>query len=137
MKKKQVWRYYCEYCKKANCSGSAIAKHEKSCTKNPNRICRMCKMLDKVQKPTKELLDLLPDHDPSDLVFRFGERNEPIEAGIDKLRKITEDCPACILAALRQKGIPVPATSFDFEKECKSAWADFNDEQIRRENQCY
>jgi len=135
MRKKKVWRYYCEFCKKANCSSGSMAKHEASCTKNPNRVCRMCKMLGKAQIPMKELLELLPEHNPQDFVFRFGAENEPIEAGIKKLREVTEDCPACILAALRQRGIPVPATSFDFKKECEAAWADFNSKQWGKEQE--
>ena len=38
------------------------------------------------------------------------------------------------MAALRQKGIPVPmATDFDFKAECQSIWDEFNAEQVERE----
>ena len=47
---------------------------------------------------------------------------------LQKLRDITNNCPACILAALRQKGICVPLVEgFDFKGECASVWADINE----------
>ena len=53
-----------------------------------------------------------------------------IEAAMPKLKEITQDCPACILATLRQMEIPVRAiTSFNFTEGCKNWWADFNEAQ--------
>lgn len=42
--------YYCDFCKKSNRSASAMSKHEKHCTLNPKRECRLCRM-DKMLTP--------------------------------------------------------------------------------------
>jgi len=41
MTRRQVWRYKCDFCKKSNCSGPSVKKHERGCTNNPARICGM------------------------------------------------------------------------------------------------
>ena len=38
-------RYYCDHCNKGNGSPSAMRRHERGCTMNPQRVCGMCKML--------------------------------------------------------------------------------------------
>lgn len=44
-----------------------------------------------------------------------------------KLREEVENCPACILAALRQKKIPVPIVDgFDFKAEMQAIFSDLN-----------
>ena len=126
---KKVNRYYCEYCKKANCSASSISRHEKACTLNPNRICRMCGIFDLEQTKMADLLTILPK--PVTTKDEYGFITliniKEIEAAMPKLKEITEDCPACILATLRQMEIPVrEITSFNFTKGCKDWWADFN-----------
>jgi len=57
-----------------------------------------------------------------------------LSVGLAQVRKVSNNCPACIMAAIRQSGIPVPAVSeFNFTKEMRSAWADFNMACIHRE----
>lgn len=34
--------YYCDFCKKHGLSSGSLKKHEKHCTNNPNRFCRIC-----------------------------------------------------------------------------------------------
>jgi hypothetical protein len=132
MKIKQVNRYYCDFCKKSGCSKPAMEKHEKHCTMNPNRICRMCLILEVEQQPISDLVMLLPA--PKD--FK-GEDEAPwtdtnplvkaVNASMKSLRDATSDCPACILSALRQRGISVPmASSFKFKEECDEIWAEQN-----------
>lgn len=139
MRRKKVWRYYCEYCGKANCSGASISRHEKSCTMNPNRACRMHKMFsDEIEQPkTNDLLALLPNPEGAEIEDEWGSTHflssfvKEIENAMPALRKATDNCPACIMAALRQKGIPVPMVeSFNFTKECDAWWAEFNDQQM-------
>jgi hypothetical protein len=144
MIRKKVWRYYCEFCKKSNCSGGSISKHEKHCTMNPNRICRMCKMVDHEQQKIENLLSILPNPDDyRDVEFHdygsfdviemvevevFNGLDLAVDKVLPKLREITGNCPACILASLRQKGIPVPCVqNFDFKNEVDQVWADIND----------
>ena len=79
------WRYYCDFCKRS--SGQTLARHEDRCTMNPNRKCHFCVLLEETQMLTTDLLAAL----------RSGA--VPI---LPALRAVAHDCPACILAALRQ-----------------------------------
>ena len=129
---KKVNRYYCEFCKKSNCSASSISRHEKSCTLNPDRICRMCTKLGLDQSEMSDLLKILPTPvlTEDDIGLLTLINGKEIESAIEKLRSVTENCPVCIFATIRQMGIPVPAIkSFNFTEECKSAWACLNDAQ--------
>lgn len=96
MKKKKVWRYTCDHCQKSSGSASFISRHERHCTKNPNRICRMCARVGDTQAPIDTLIDALEFRHipPSDLDW--------VEVHPDKLREVAHNCPACMLAALRQ-----------------------------------
>ena len=50
-----------------------------------------------------------------------------VETAMPELREIANNCPACIMAALRQKGFYITSIeSFDFTKECKDWWDEFN-----------
>lgn len=134
MKVRKVNRYYCDFCKKANCSASSISRHESACTKNPNRACRMCAMLDLEQPKMKDLLRILPNpkkfsYEQDGTKQYFSNFWVQVEKAMPALRKKTNNCPACILAALRQKGIPVLiAESFNFTEECEAWWSIFNDQ---------
>jgi len=131
-------RYYCEYCKKSGGAANWIKKHEERCTLNPNRYCGYCHLLEGArsinEEPPKlaDLMAILPNPDKYVLSDEWGFTSYPgleeaVDAVLPKLREMCNDCPACIMAALRQKGIPVPvAKNFDFKKECQSIWSDFN-----------
>ena len=85
-------RYYCDHCNKGSGSPSAMRRHERGCTLNPQRACGMCKMLEEdggpePAPPRDELLRLLD-----------GE-------GFKALAAAANDCPACILAALRSRNV--------------------------------
>jgi hypothetical protein len=45
MKTKIKKVYYCEFCKKKTMTINSMTLHEKHCTLNPNRECRLCKSL--------------------------------------------------------------------------------------------
>ena len=131
MKRIKRWRYYCEFCKKAGGSGGHIARHEKSCTMNPNRVCGVCGMLEEDQKPISQLLAVLPDgerfiQEERDGFISYGTLEKEAEKCMPKLRELT-NCPACIMAALRQSKIPIPMVeSFNFTEEMKSIWPEIN-----------
>lgn len=145
MKRKKVWRYYCDYCKKAGCSGGHLKKHEERCTLNPNRFCGMCNFMDIGQRDLSEAKQLLPDpkdykNEENDYGFTEYKKGlgEAVEKAMPALRDFTDSCPACILAALRQKEIPVPlVTSFNYTKECKAAWQELNDQNQEDYSDCY
>jgi len=139
MIRKKAWRYYCEYCKKRGGSGGHIKKHEKHCTLNPNRECGLCDLAG--EKPTEMsvLLNILPDPGPYRKTDESGWHEWPglaeaAEKAMPELREKTGECPACILAALRQKGIPVPIIdSFDYKKESDARLNELNNENA----ECY
>ena len=147
MKTKRVLRYYCDFCKKAGCSKFHMEQHEKHCTMNPNRSCGMCTAMDTNQANLAGLMALLPD--PKDF-----ERTERVELGflgdgnyndmlvypglekavadvIDKLWDAAGSCPACVLAALRQKGLTshISDDTFDYKKSVKEFWDETNSER--------
>jgi hypothetical protein len=148
------WRYYCDHCKKAGQSGGHIKKHEDACTLNPERKCRMCpKIAEGAQASMADMLALLPDpaifmrtitavryhngfewdevpaHDePDDEAMRAATH-----AALPALRELVNHCPVCIMAALRQKKIPLPVvTDFNFTEELKSMWTDINSAEEER-----
>ena len=41
MKEKLKTVYYCEFCRKYRLTRPSMARHESSCTLNPNRVCRV------------------------------------------------------------------------------------------------
>ena len=135
MRRKKVWRYYCDFCKKAGCSGGHIKKHESRCTLNPNRSCGMCKLLDENEPNLTTAMSILPN--PKDYekeeehgFVYYDDLEVKVERVMQELRDFVSNCPACIMAALRQKGIPVPLVkSFNFSAECKSVWNEFNEDQ--------
>ena len=81
-------RYYCDHCNKGNGSPSAMRRHERGCTLNPQRECGMCKMQADSFEPA-------PPRD--DLVRVMDER------GFNAMCEAANNCPACILSALRTK----------------------------------
>lgn len=100
MRKKRVWRYYCDFCKHAKCR--SVEKHEAHCTANPNRLCGMCKWDRKEPKPIAEL-------------------KAALTKGLETLRQVTQ-CPACILAAIRQSGSTSYEYEFDYRAEGEAYW---------------
>lgn len=132
MKTKLVNRYYCEFCNKAGCSASHMSRHEKRCTKNPKRECGMCKSMrrhqpemihlrDALAADEQDFRELYASDDVYDFAFAVLSNNVPIP----RLRESAENCPACILSAIRQFGGHF-AHDFDFSTESKEAWDAFN-----------
>lgn len=135
MKTKKVWRYICDFCGKTSGTKPSMAKHEKRCTLNPNRECGVCKMLEQEQTPIAKLTALLPDENqyreswegaPPDGFHYSIQFSVDVNAAIPELREATNNCPACMMAALRQAKIPLPIVEgFDYQKELDAVWNDF------------
>jgi hypothetical protein len=143
MTRKKVWRFYCEFCKKSGCSGGHIKDHEESCTNNPNRVCGFHGHPDWADGPQRPIAELI-------VAARSGETWAD---GMKALRDAADNCPACILAALKQSGVwkdcmdeyaeeweerggwqegtlPRPrdaVLSFNYQAEAKDFWATVND----------
>jgi hypothetical protein len=128
MKTKTVTRYNCDFCDKKGYSAGHMRRHEAHCTKNPNRNCRVCTIM-LGQRPTdlKELISMLPDPAPyyrenpiEDQGYYGSGLTDAINAIWTNFHFEAQECPACMMAALRQRGIPVPmADRFDFKARMK------------------
>ncbi len=88
-------RYYCDHCGKGNGNPSAMRRHERGCTANPQRVCGMC----------AELHGGGADPAPSrDDLVRILDRD-----GFKTMCEAASNCPACILSALRVRNMPADA----------------------------
>ena len=128
MKQVKRWRYYCDYCKKSGGSKWHMERHERGCTNNPNRVCGMCSDAQDCAD-LSELIKIVTDsirHLETETWSIIDSTTE--EKVIASLRELT-DCPACILAALRQSGAPWLFPSFDFGKEREEFWRPTNEER--------
>ena len=147
MRTKKVNRYWCDFCNKAGLSASSMLRHEKHCTMNPHRECRVCKMVDEGRDvgferiSVADMVALLPSkdalikHDQHGAGGYFADDQGLLKASLPALRKAAGGCPACILSALRQSKIPVPlAEDFNFSMEMKQIWSDINES---RQARCY
>ena len=127
MIRKRVWRYYCEHCKRGGCSGGHIRRHEESCTANPARICRFHETMGERQPDMAALIATVLAH------------GDDANGLMVDLRDATDNCPACILSALRQSGIQrkwtereyegqeAPRVEFDFRAEVANFWSEQNE----------
>lgn len=121
MKITMVKKYTCDFCRKSKYTPQSMKLHEKHCTLNPNRECRMCYFA--FGSGTAPMADLLGIYgDGSDENFR-------------SLRSYVEGCPACILATIRQANntnidgcVPIgyqDSHGFDFKAEAKKFLEDY------------
>lgn len=108
MRRAKVWRYYCDFCKRAGCSGGHIRTHEAHCCRNPNRVCRMCVRLDAEQQPLPTLVDALNS------------------GGIERLRDVANYCPACMLTAVMAVNASTSNEDdwvhFEYAAEARAVW---------------
>jgi len=148
VKSKTVTRFNCDFCNKRGFSASHMTKHEKHCTLNPNRECRVCSLLensrdaDYERKTLPELIAMLPDSGPYNALDGLDIYDDcrtlikALEAVLPAFRRATGDCPACMMAALRQAKIPVPMMEgFDFKREMQNIMDSIN--EAREENRYY
>lgn len=125
-------RYYCDHCNKGNGSPSAMRRHERGCTLNPQRECGMCKML-----ADEGVVDPAP---PRDELVRIMDAQ-----GFKAMCEAANDCPACILAALRTKNFKGDAEtppgvlgpedgreSWSYAQEKTRWWAEWNSNQVEQ-----
>jgi hypothetical protein len=125
MIKKRAWRYKCEFCGKTGSSASHMTRHERGCTKNPNRLCGVCHQ--KWDDDHKEIL-----------IKALGDgRSKEV---VDDLREAAEGCHACMMAAVRLSGLQTPPDEegpgfsiehFNYKEEKDRYWHDRNQENAR------
>lgn len=87
----------------------------------------------------KEMLELLPDPAKFMKTIPASEYNQEyqllddeaikplIAAALPELGHLCEHCPVCMLAAFRQKKIPVPIVDgFNYKEEMKETWKEIH-----------
>ncbi len=127
-------RYYCDHCKKAGGSGGHIRRHELGCTANPARSCGICRAGQFTPKPLYELTALctarsVSHYDPTmDWSWRTLDA-----AALQALRDAADNCPACMLAAMRQSKAFASREEFNFKDELAAVWKNVNDAALARE----
>jgi hypothetical protein len=136
MRKKRVWRYYCEHenCKASKGTPQSMEIHEAHCMRNPNRWCRLCE--DAVPETLAEGVSILKEWWEQMESTQYGYVDDNTRSAIlDKLRKHFNYCPNCIWAACVQSGVPRDAVVDPelFEKMVKTSlreWHERNTEGI-------
>lgn len=129
--------YYCEHCGRHRLTPQSIRGHEPSCTANPNRICKMgCENgidLPAVVAEFKARFEIIRekdwDHGFEIATERIKWHGGPIQ--IDEVLAITEGCPACTLAVIRQAGLNrvfFAGERWDYRKAQREWWAERNAE---------
>jgi hypothetical protein len=98
--------------------------HEERCTMNPNRKCGLCGIRDGGSGYLDECLDVLNPY------LELAETGEDLPRSVaDKLREVSDGCPVCIYAALRQRGfMSLQLPGFNYESESKSIFDDAMDD---------
>lgn len=125
---KRVNRYYCEHCKKGGCSSGHMRRHEKSCTKNPARVCNMCNAAVLQQKPIEVLLFAYRyDVENGKALFDGPESEGGTEVVPTKTLEVAEGCPACVLAAIRQHGEDGILCNWKFSDAADEFWKRVNE----------
>lgn len=121
MKRRRVWQYMCDHCDKKSCSASHLSVHEKSCTGNPNRVCRICRMANNNQPSIRKLLAAIAKD-----VAAAPVGNLLVEVSdLPRTSKAAKGCHACMLAAVRIAGEIYGCGvwfSWSYDKAKKSFW---------------
>jgi hypothetical protein len=138
MKQFKTWRYKCDFCGKNGYSAGHMRSHERTCTANPDRTCRIHKHADlRIENPGP-----LP---VSDLLAVLRTHWHDEDHGVSALREAAEACPCCMLAAIRQTGASkggvehdgyiepwIGTDRFDFKGELKMLWETVNERAYER-----
>ncbi len=128
--------YYCEFCKKKGLSAGSMSKHEKHCTSNVNRNCRMCGFSPDYQKIIDRLIPAVKQ--VPEMKHPFGDEATGIlKEMMDDISEEAEGCPACCLTIIRKLSLFLPVVSpsfqFDYKREVDSWWAARNAEEHAQE----
>ena len=136
MKIKRKLRYYCDFCKKVSGSRHIMEKHEDHCTMNPNRECGFCTIMDQPVCDISQLKKLIPPYEEfeeydsinGEKLPYFIDKANRLPKILKELRDKTNNCPACIMAAIRQSQLPLGFFEFDFKTEMNQFFKDYKPE---------
>ena len=127
MREKIKTVYYCDYCSKRYLIKSACEKHEKHCTANIDRDCRMCNMSDPenlrelIQKYNNQFDVHTIEDNP---IFGMPSFETYEIENSPKAEDILEDvdgCPMCALTIIRKLKYPI---DWDYKKQIEIWWND-------------
>ena len=125
MKTKIKKVYYCDYCKKH--ALRPLTEHEKHCTANPNRWCRLC------DNNYSDTLPELIEQFQSKISFDKDTGEAFCPKAIDILDAVG-GCPNCAFTIMRCTGMnrfPFD-TGFKYKEELEKWWDIVNNENYER-----
>jgi len=130
MKKVRKWVYYCEFCgKKKGLSAPHMKTHERRCTANPDRECRLCgvqrtkKDWDKIKILDKLIGGFTPMTVPTNGgVPRYVQGSENAQA-IKDLEQMVEGCPVCTFTYLRTQIDDKARWEYNLKEKLDEWWA--------------
>jgi len=103
--------YYCDFCKKHGLSGGAMSGHEKHCTLNRKRECRIC---NRTAVSFKETIKAIKKEYKKLITFKgkdgcspdgiLGTHTKNYKEKMDAIMDEWEECPMCFFTALRLSG---------------------------------
>lgn len=131
VRKKNV--YYCDFCKKKSLRSLKI--HEKHCTANPDRKCRLCdnrdirEIIDKYRKYfyLREKKEQLFGEEMIHTITPVFKKKFTLR---DIINELDDNCPNCILAIIRCLGLNryylEKKFKFDYKEELGKWWESEN-----------
>lgn len=126
MKTKRKIVYYCDFCTKKSLRSLKI--HEKHCTANPDRECRLCECLS-IRNIIDKYRKLFTVH-PMNFAVRFKKKFTLN----DIKNELEYNCPNCIFAIIRCLGLnryymKGEIEYFNYKKELEDWWEVVNEER--------
>ena len=127
--------YYCDFCKKR--ALRSLAQHERHCTGNPDRECRLCE--------NRDIKEIIRKYREFFIIAETNTLQEWPEKPIFKkeftLQNIIDEldyrCPNCILTIIRALGLNHwyfdKKFDFHYKKELEDWWKINNEEAYRED----
>lgn len=122
--------YYCDYCGKRYLSEYWGDRHEKGCTMNPNRDCKMCQYVGS----SNNIPEILND------IYEQGQ-HEKLYPKANDILQLTNGCPQCTLTIMRllasdkrfddwidSNGFHETWFYWDYQEACAEFWREYNRE---------
>ena len=120
MKIKTKKVYYCDFCKKH--SLRTLAEHEKHCTWNPDRECRLCENWD-----TKKIIEKYKNSEIIKVIDGIYPEYNFNKEIFEQLKEEAGGCPNCIQTVLnciipKECRYIVFSKNWDYKKELENWW---------------
>lgn len=120
---KNIKMHYCEFCGKKRMRSNAMAQHERHCTANINRQCRMCEG----KTNYKAIIKNISRKHRDDLVVKRGEHGDYYSMDaqniVQEIKEMCRDCPACTLTVIRHIGNPALYANYEYRNH-SDEWFD-------------